>query len=159
MPEDTARIKLRIGDLELEYEGSRDFLKSDLLSLLQSLSALEVKQTPKQGNAAPTPLMKPLSEDLSTSTIASKLGVATGPDLILAAAACLQFSQGRATYTDKEIHSEMKKAVGRYKVSYGSNLQAYVKALVAKDKLRITSSGQYTLPDHTISELQSKIGG
>jgi hypothetical protein len=82
-----ARIRLKIGNLEVEYEGSDTFIKSDLLTLVSE--AIDLLR--EQGDEIPTVKGAPSQPDIgkqlsgTTGTIASKLGVKSGPALIVGA--------------------------------------------------------------------------
>jgi len=152
----STKIRIKIGSVEVDFEGSEEFLKSDLMKLVTSVSEL----SKESGMVAPPDEPGLLDQkEGETDTIASKLACKTGPDLVLAASAHLAFTDGKKSYTRKEIHEEMKTATGHYKDSFsGGNLTRYFKGLVKKGKLNeLTAKDTYALNQKTIKELRQKL--
>ena len=96
---------------------------------------------------------------MSTTTVATKLSVKSGPDLALAAAARLSIVLGKATFSRKEIHDEMKSATGFYKGTYNNNLTSSLVRLTKEQKLNEQSKDIYTLTPTTKKELVSQLAG
>lgn len=139
----TSKLRIRIGEVEVEYEGSEEFLKRDLPQLLRTAielhgaddgSTAETKPKKKSvphGGAVPT---------LTTGSIASKLDAKAGSDLLKAAAAHLTFVAKQETFSRQELLKEMQKAKSYYKTSYSANLSKYFKTALAKDGFLTESS-------------------
>src|SRR5262249_10753129 len=91
MAEETARIRVKLGHIEVEYEGDASFLKKDLLATVTELLEL----TGAVGAIAEDQPSLKASPDSSgpyhhsTDTIATLIGANKGPDLVLAAVAHL----------------------------------------------------------------------
>ena len=157
----STKIRIKIGSVEVDFEGSEEFLKSEFMKLVSSVSELS-----KEGGLGIPPGEAGVSDQeegktiqWSTDTIASKLACKTGPDLVLAASAHLAFTDGKKSYTRKEIHEEMKTATGHYKESFsGGNLTRYFKGLVKKGKLNELATGKiYALSQETFTKLRQNL--
>ena len=145
----TSKIKIKLGAIEVEYEGSETFLKEELPALLTAVADLYQKSQPDApsttavdatGDNAPiNGTMNPngaangngASLNIGTTTsIAARLKVQSGPDLALAAAARLTFGDGRSVFTRKQLISEMKSAPNYYRESYLKNLSSTIHRLL-----------------------------
>lgn len=157
----TNKIRIRLGEMEVEYEGSEDFIRDALLELVSKVADL-CQSTSVASNTIDKPLeqeVEPCSKGLqaTTNTIAAKMGVNSGPDLIVAAAAQLTIMQGLDSFTRKQLLDEMKKASGYYKKSYCNNLTKYLKTLIKQGVLRETATDTYALDAKKRKELEEKI--
>lgn len=146
----TTKIKIRIGAIEIEYEGPEAFLKEELPALVTALATLhktavkdkleqeeehEETKDKKKGNVV----------QLSTNSIAAKLKVTSGSELVMAAAARLALGLGKATFSRKDITKEMKTATSYHKKTYLNNLTKSINGLVTGQKLLEQSQGIYAL--------------
>lgn len=156
-----AKIRIKVGDVEIDYEGDAAFLKDNLLAVCQELSKLNehipAARTPKH----PKPNddhagAKPVGKH-STVTIATILGAKTGPELVMVAAAYLHFSEGKAEFTRSQILDAMKTATGYWKESYSNNLTAGLKNLTKADKLRVVKDDTYSLPAKESARLEAEL--
>ena len=160
MSDNDARIKLRIGQFEVEYEGHNSFLKEDIFHLMER--AIEIHA--KHGQTVPThPLQDNSTDDdngdddgvksvghsrkleLAVSTIATRLGAKSGPDLASAAAAHLALVQERERFSRQDILDNMKAHSGMYKRSMGGNLTSIIQNLIKSGRLNKVAQGSYTL--------------
>lgn len=155
------KLRIRIGDLEIDCEGTEDFLKKELPALLRT--AMELHNTVglppgAHGDAGGSrgPARKSLPS-LTTSTIAAKLKSDSGPTLLLAAAGHLSLVKNKDTFTRQELLTEMKGAPAYYKKSYSSNLSRYLARAVTEGKLQETAKNTYALSADTRSELETQI--
>jgi hypothetical protein len=153
------KIRIKIGAIEVEFEGSEEFLKSELMKLVSSVSELS-----KEGGLAIThgePGVSVQKEGefakLTTRTIASRLNSNTGPDLIIAACAHLKLVEGKVSFTRKEILNDMKTATGYYQTSYRDNLTSYLKTLINNKKLNETSKDTFELGETTRKDLVTRL--
>jgi hypothetical protein len=166
----TSKIRIKLGTLEVDYEGPEEFLKQDLPSFLKNLAELQPILAPSPKSKAPgngeggdgsgsesNGSGGEETSDLSVESIAAKLGANSGPDLILAAAACLTFSKKQKNYSRKDLLTEMKLATGYYKSSYSKNLSAYLKTLLADSKLNQGADSKYALPAPARDEILPKL--
>lgn len=159
----TSKINIKLGPIEVGYEGSESFLKDELPALLKAVSELyqtsknslaaEESQEAQPKDAAP----KNGKLQATTGSIAAKLGVKSGPDLILAAAARLTLVQGNETFSRQRLIEEMKTASAYHKASYVKNLSAYLNVLVKDGKLNEPTQGNYALTASTLKDLEPRI--
>ncbi|MBU2464624.1 MAG: hypothetical protein KJ844_11135, partial [Candidatus Edwardsbacteria bacterium] len=88
-----SKIKIKLGGIEIEYEGSESFLKKELPDLIKIVTELyKSSKTPAPPDGDDDSGEGEKDEGsikLSTKSIATKLSCASGPDLIIAAAAHL----------------------------------------------------------------------
>ena len=153
MSDERTKIRLKIGTMEVEYEGKDSFLKDDLSSLLDTMSDFfkahrgtvesnepAVVTQESEGTKAPKDQI-----DLSVNSIASKMNVKTGPDLAVAACGYLTLVKGRERCSRAELLATMKNASSYYKATMGSNLSSHLGRLVKSSRLNQTASDAYAL--------------
>ena len=152
MNEFSSKFRLKIGVLEIEYEGNESFLKDGLFNLMEKVSGLYTEHRSSLPiNVSPTneqiesEKSTNIEIDLSTSTIASRLEVKSGPDLVMAACICLTLVKKKSSFTRQDIHNEMKAATSYYKTSMGSNLTKSLEVHVKSGRLNETSASNYAL--------------
>lgn len=162
----TSKIKIKMGPIEIEYEGSEEFLKKELPALLEAVSDLYNKSAPQQMTtqesvdsgslgAAAAPTNGTVQG--TTSTLAAKLGGSTGPDLAMTAAARLTFVLNRDTFTRKELLDEMKTATAYYKPTYSGNFTATLTRLVKENKLMESAKNTYSLSADSRTAIGAKL--
>lgn len=159
---DVVKIQIKVGSASLLYEGDKDFLTNNLGKMISEVAAYgaapedamtaELKHTQSSIKDATR------TRDMSVGTIAAKLNVGSGPDLILAAASALTFFAGKEAFTRQELLSKMQEAKSYYKKSYGSNLTKYINTLIKSAKLIEGSSGQFSLSAGELGELENQLG-
>jgi hypothetical protein len=115
------KLRCKIGNIEVEYEGSISFLKDDIPNVIQKMLESLKKHTDIEAVNRETPGTPKLS-DQSTNTIASHLPTKTGADLVIAACAHLTFSKGQDVCSRKDILTEMQEATTYYKGSYSKKI-------------------------------------
>lgn len=154
-----SKIKIKLGPIEVEYEGSESFLKQELPALIKTVTELSKSAGVTLDNIE-SDHDKGKSDtgmpQLSITSIATKISCSSGPDLVLAAAAHLTLVKKLEVFSRKQLLAEMKVASGFYKSSYRDNLTAYLKSLL-KDKLNERSTGQYSLSASARKELGSTL--
>ena len=135
----TSKIKIKLGPIEVDYEGSETFLKEELPQLLSAVSDSYAKSRFEQGDASGSAIAQNTNAgtgnggnagtklQMTTGAIAAKLAVKSGPELVLAAAAHLKLVKGYDAYSRHDLTKEMKTA------------SAYHKATCAAPKFRSTS--------------------
>ena len=148
----SSKLKIRIGDVEIKYEGSEDFLKQEMPELLKT--AMELRKDASAGNNANGGAGKGANGagDVKDGTvkgtmtaIAARLKASSGPDLLLAAAARLTFVSNKETFTRQELLTEMQTAASYYKKSYSANLTALIAGRVEANQLTEPSANSYAL--------------
>lgn len=158
-----SKIRIKLGAIEVEYEGSEAFLKEELPALLQAVSELYTKSggtvAPPEGNVAQpvVPVNGTGSLEMTTASIASKLGVNSGPQLVLAAAAHLRFVKNLDKFPRRQLTEQMRSAASFFKESYVSNLSKTIKVLMKENKLNEPSQEVYALTHAAEQELRSRL--
>lgn len=158
----TSKIRIKLGAIEVEYEGSETFLKEELPRLLSAVSDLYSKshslpdEADKADDGTDSKRKKP-SLQATTGSLAAKLQVKSGPELVMAAAARLTFVEGQNTFSRQKIIDEIKTASAYYKASYVSNLSTTLNSLVKDGKLNEPSQGVYALTALSLKELEQRL--
>jgi hypothetical protein len=163
-PEVTTKLRVRIGEVEVDYEGTDTFLRSELPALLTTVLELHAKtaqasakeevhsekrpKAPRQSGNAP----------VSASTAATKMGCRSGSDLALAAAAALVIGEGKDSFSRSDLLESMRAAKAHYKASYANNLSKYLTTLVKSGDLLDHGGDKYGLQDSKRTELEQKLG-
>jgi hypothetical protein len=146
-----SKIRIKMGLIEIEYEGEDAFIKEDLLSHLEkvvNLMASKPAQVALQSSQPESNQNREANKggtDWSVSDFATKFQVKTGADLVIAAAAKLTFSDGLESFDRAQLIESMKAGTGYYKETYVSNLTNTLTRLVKADKLRDLGGGKYSL--------------
>ena len=157
----TVKLRFKTGSLEVEYEGSESFLQTRLFELLQSVSELHEADSTSESLPPSTDIVAPSGTaakiNLSTNSIAAKLGCSSGPELATAAFAYLTFVKQKETFERKEILGAMKGAEKFYRMSYGSNLTNTLEVFVKDGSLLEQSAGVYSLSEPLRRALESKL--
>lgn len=150
-----AKLRIKMGTVEVEYEGSDDFLKKELPALLKAVLELHAsgrhesnEETEVTGGQA-----EPPRKSLSVSTFAAKLGAKSGSSLALAAAAALVIGSGKESFSRAELLRAMQGAKSYYKATYSNNLSAYISTLVKGQDLLDQGADSYSLHDAKRKEL------
>ena len=145
------KFQIRLGGNELNYEGDQAHFDSVVVPLLKDLNA---PSTQVRSPAAPSSDSTQVTSDLGTESIAARIGTKSGPDLILAAAAKLTFTDQKSSFSGKELLAEMKTAKSFFKASYGSNFAANLSGMVKKTSLNSSGSDSYALSHEKKTELR-----
>lgn len=166
----TSSIRIKLGPIEVEYEGSEEFLKEELPELLSAIAELHRASglgaspsppgeategsvpPPTAGGTAVTTL-----SGMTTGTIAARLKAKSGRGLITAAAAKLELVDGKSNYTRQQLLEEMQTASGYYKQSYRKSLTSYLHGAVKADLLREVSKDTYALASAESENLRGKL--
>jgi len=158
-----SKIRIKVGEVEIEYEGEEQFLKQELTGLLTAVAQLHNavgaphKKAPQavttQSDTATASNIK-----LTTSTIAHKLNVKTGPELLIAAAAHLTFSKQQPTFSRQQLHDEMKSANAHYNKNYSANLSKHFTSALKDNKLTERAKDSYALTADAIKDLEARLG-
>lgn len=158
----TSKIKIKMGAIEIEYEGSEDFLKEELPALLKAVSDLYKSSGPLMEDVR-TP-GKPTAGSSganniqgTTATLAAKLGGSSGPDLIMCAAARLHFVLGKDKFHRKELLEEMKSASNYYNTNYAKNLSTLLGNIVKAGKLMEPSKDSYSLSADSLKNMGAQL--
>jgi hypothetical protein len=158
------KVKIRVGEVEIDYEGDATFLKDELLKVCTELGKLN-EHAPASRSALHSQHRKTREEHAggetvskhSTVTIATLLKAETGPDLVMVAAAYLHFSEGKLEFTRAQILTAMKTAVGYWHENYSGNLTTSLTGLTKTDKLRVVKENTYSLPAKESKRLEAEL--
>ncbi|MEP4990623.1 MAG: hypothetical protein ABJV68_23445 [Paracoccaceae bacterium] len=163
-----AKIKIRVGKIELEYEGSHEFLKDGLSGLLQEIGTLadvsdfeDVATDLAEPMTAEIPAVTPGNKlALSANSIATHYGSKSASDLALCAIYQLQLVQGNDTCSRDDVMKVMKSATNFYKKSMrGTNLSSAFKTLVNQKKINELADEKYALTAQTKQAAEVELAG
>ena len=163
----TVSIKLTLSQATVECEGSEYFVTNKLTDLVALLKPLLKDLTHnasdsslhENGAHADANLLEHNTVNMSISSIASKLGVNSGPSLVIATCAYIDLVLGKDSYEMKEIRSEMKKATRFCTKSMEGNLGCSLNRLVKRGELIERSDQSYALNDAKRSEMLEILQG
>ena len=159
---DISKIRIKMGEIEVEYEGTESFLRDELPELLAAVSKLHHDSAGASGDRS-----KKVrngggpKEDLkgTTGTLAGKLSckVGSGKELITAAAARLTFVLNKDSFTRAELLAEAKTATSYYKKGVANNLSNTLDGLVKSDDFTEIAKGTYSLSATKREELETRL--
>lgn len=161
-----SKIRIKMGEVEVEYEGSEQFLKKELSGLLESITELHAKTAAKpsgntngSSNGVENGSTNPPTGNVvgTTATLAGKLKAKSANDLIIAAAAQLTLVGGKAEFSRKELLDNVKSATGYYKESMRKNFTNYLNGRVKAGQLVEPRNGYYALSAGKKSELEGAL--
>lgn len=157
-----AKLRIKMGALEIDYEGSEGFLKEELHDVVKAF--LELRAVAKEAfdtedfDVSGGDKERSHSSKLSTSTAAAKLQAKSGSDLALAAAAALVIGEGKDSFSRAELLKAMQSAKAYYKATFRSNLSNYIVTLIKSQDLLDQGSESYGLNDKKRQELEKSLG-
>lgn len=158
------RLHIKLGQLEVEYEGPSEITKDDLFALFDKLNSLPIGVTaPLEGNAAPKEDQSVTEQtkidiNMGMPTICSKLGGKTLTERIFAACASLQIVLNTPAYSAQLIKDEIKKANGYCKAeSDTKNFSKTLKDLVKRGNILQGQGNNYYLSAEKLGELQGRL--
>lgn len=162
---DTSKIRVRMGEIEVECEGTESFLKNELPNLLSAVSRLygesgqkaAVNKRHEAGGAAGTRGESEGTIKGTTATLAGRLKVKSGNDLILAAAAHLTFVANSAEFSRQDLLDQVRGATGYFKDSYSKNLTNYLNSRVKAGQLMEPRTGHYALSAGEVERLRTAL--
>jgi hypothetical protein len=158
----TSKLRVKLGRLELDFEGSEDFIKQELMTVLaqlKTLGALDIDGDDDAGGDGKPKSKVKLDDELTTSTIAGKIGVDSGPELVMAAMIRLTMVGNAAKATREAITAEMRGATAYFKETYTNNLTSTLRRLVTGQRLNDLGSNSYSIPAPERTKLEAKIAG
>ena len=159
----TSKIRIKIGAIEVEYEGSHAYLSEDLPKLLASV--VELRQKSKDfdedrgsDDAVKKGAVKPAASG-TVAAMAAKLNVKSGSDLIIAAAAKLTLADGQEKFSRKTLLESMQTASSYYKQSMSSNLTKFLNGLLKDNRLTEPSTDHFALTPSERTKLEGQLAG
>lgn len=155
-----SKIRIKLGPIEVDYEGSESFLKQELPILIKTVTemskSLNIKlEDPNSGSKSSGRAGQTVQ--LSTKSIAAKLSCSSGPELIIAAAAHFALVKEQDTFSRKELLKEMQATTGYYKSSYSKNLSAYLKTVLTDGSLTEPTTGNFSLSAKKLEEMRRQL--
>ncbi len=167
------KIRMKIGDVEIEYEGPEDYLRKGITDILAAADALQGKgsfpsemdeemetadeeEHDDDDDDSATREKEPLP--MSVSSIAKTLRCSTGQDLVVAACASLTLVKQEDVFSREQIRLEMKEARRYYKENYRKSLTKYLRALVRSGVLLEVDESTYSIPAGTLAQLEEMLG-
>lgn len=153
-----SKIRIKIGPVEVEYEGSEAFLKKELLDILKTVTeySRSMGAVAEHGEDKADNTNKKVVK-LSTKSIAAKLSASSGQDIVIAATAHLALVKQQDVFSRQQILKEMQTASGYYKTSYGANLSGYLKTLLKNGTLTEPSTGNLSLSAKARKDLGGRL--
>jgi len=168
--DERARLRIRLGAAEIEFEGREDFWKQEvaptvvakLMELVENQTELQrahnikvIESDPQVDSAQVSATARRF--DHSVRHIATLLDAKSAKDLMVAAAAFLTLVKGLEKFSRKELHDAMKEATGFYKKSDANNFPKTLNGLVKSGVLREGHDGNYALTASSLQELEKRI--
>lgn len=162
------RIRVKMGQIEIECEGSEKFLEKELVSILSAISDF-YQSAPSELKQAQVsdPISVPNTEkntqqsaqnfDLAINSVATKLGATKGSDLLLAAMARLTFGENKDVFSDAEIKAELKLATQHKSATALKHFTVYMKSLCGAEKIYDKGSAGFALSANTRQELSAQL--
>ncbi|MBL0372618.1 hypothetical protein JJB09_11320 [Rhizobium sp. KVB221] len=161
---DQAKIKLKVGSIELEYEGDPAFLKEGLESLLITMTDLAKVAPPEENISVDDEDSSDQSGagnsgglQLSTNSIAAHLDVKSGPELVISALAHLQLAKSVSGASRKQMLFEMQSATSYYDKNMSKNLTSAISSLVKAKKVNQLGADKYALSASELKNLEAKL--
>jgi len=159
----TSKVRIKAGAIEVEFEGSEEYMKEELPALVELLYSLgPLNENGEEEESQELPASSDTSKQklqLTTNTISAKLNVKKGGELVIAACAHLTLVKGADTFSRSNILAEMKLANNYFKESMSKNLSNTLKVLVKQDKLLETATDRYALQAAVKTTLESQLNG
>ena len=120
------KLRVKVGSIELDYEGSEDWLKEGLPNLITNVSELQRLPGSMAGGFPPPenaggkssgqlPSNGTSDFQMSVENVSHKINAKEGTDLIRAAAAYLTLVERKNTFSRKELLDAMKSWAARRK--------------------------------------------
>ncbi|MFH1115530.1 MAG: hypothetical protein V1792_16600 [Pseudomonadota bacterium] len=167
------KIRMKMGDIEIEYEGPGDYLRKGIADMVAATDALqergsfrpEMEEEEEEMETAAEEEDEEVSPDsekqplpISVSSIAKTLRCTTGQDLVVAACASLMLVKQEDVFSREQIRLEMKEAGRYYKENYRKSLSKYLRALVRSGVLLEVDNNTYSIPAGTLAQLEEMLG-
>jgi hypothetical protein len=156
----STKMRAKVGAIEIEFDGEPDFLRDEVPKLLKALSALakeapakEVKEAGASSGEAPFSG----GVQLTTNSIAAKLGVKSGSDLAIAAALELTRMKKKDRFSRQELLDSMKTANSYYRSTYLNNLSSTISRLIKDQRLLEPVKGHFSLSANELAALAPKV--
>lgn len=162
-----SKIQIKAGNVEFIYEGESELSFDEIKELFSHIEAIYSKsinevEIPNQSdlpltdNVVVTQPNEGNNIELHINSVAEKLGVKTGTEMALAAAAYIQICEGKDSFSRTDLNTTMRKANTYFKENMTRNLTPSIKTLL-KTKINQLSNDKYSLKADAINELKLKL--
>lgn len=157
-----AKIRVKVGSMEIEYEGDPSFLDGGIETLLETMGNL-APRVPKEAEAQTGDVKSEGTSSangsfsFSTNTIAAHLGSKTGPELVICAIAHLELVKGKTSSTRIEILDEMKSATSYYNTNMRSNMTKNLEQITKAKRVNLIAKDTYSLSATERKEIEGKV--
>lgn len=165
-----AKIRIKVGSMELEYEGDPSFLTGGIEALLVTMGDMAAKVPEEVTPQIEAPVQPPPANGVSngtavvggqytfsTNTIAAHLEAKTGPELVICAMAQLELVQRKASATRNEILNEMKGATAYYNSNMSGNMSQNLGNLTKAKTIRQIAKDTYALSAKERKRIEAKV--
>jgi hypothetical protein len=159
---ENAKIRIKLGSIEIDYDGPSEFLDSKLAELVATVVELQSSSDVLDDDAGNTDGSMTgqaagghANADTSVSTIARRLNVASSRDLLNAAAYTLSLT--KPSFARKELLAQMRNAQSYWKASYAGNLTKDFKRAVKAGELNHVGGTTYSLPHPRKTEVERQL--
>lgn len=156
---ETSKIRVKVGTVEIEYEGERRFIEEGLPELLQTL--INFRDVSPSGDEEPVKEQRKVQpkgkHPLTVGAIAVKLGSETGNDLVVAAAAKLTLIDSKESFSRDALLEAMRSATAHYNKNHSGNLSKMLKQLQLAGRLNEISKDTYALSADELNALEQKL--
>jgi hypothetical protein len=154
----TSKLRLKIGEVEIDFEGTEEFLKQELPQLLKTAMELHeaagMRAKPDPTKTRKSGATATIDVSLTTASIAARLEASSGPDLLKAAAAQLCICSKKGSFTRAELLTQMQSASGYYKKSYSNNLSRYLTTAMTDGLITESAKNVYALSAASKQEVE-----
>ena len=175
MTESTSKIRIKIGTMEIDYEGDPSFLDGGIEKLLETMGELAQKApsaveapipshaqalstpTPAEAGSVVAGIPAPARADFTTSMIASHSGASGAVDLALCAMAYLELKLGTKPNDRSAILAEMKTVPSVYNAQMSKNNADNLKRLAKNKRINDMGSNKYSLAKDEITRFEGII--
>lgn len=162
----SAKIRIKVGSMELEYEGDPSFLTGGIEALLTTMGDLSGRVPHAADENDEAVVFQgarvngtvTLPTQVSTNTLAAHLEAKTCTELVVCALAQLELLQGKPPATRNEIAEEMKSATSYYNSNMrGGNLTQAFKTLVKNKCVNQLPGDKYALTANERKRIEAKV--
>ena len=162
------KIRLKVGDVEFEYEGKSSIFKKELKEFLSEKGGLDKMRSlsnpileSSTGNQQSVNDQRNSSvglgnSKLTTHLMSKYLNAKSAPELIMCVMAYRELALNQNKSSRSEIHNEMK-TMRTYKKSMGNSLSTDFKRLLQNGKIYEAEKEKYSLDLDELNNIKNKI--
>lgn len=154
------RLRIKLSNFEIEYEGEDSFDKDGVLALLKDVMAIVPQINSSAGSNSDLTAAERGGWSrgaVTIATIAAHLDPDGTQDVAMCALAKLQIVDGKQQVSKADIWEEMKGATGYFKSAMSRNFPRDLGRMVKGKKINEVGSGIYSLTAGSAKELEAKL--